>query len=82
MEPYGTIWNPMEPYRTLPRGKRRQKKIKSLRFGIIWNHMEPYETIWNPNYWWIDAEKSKLLRFGTIWNHMEPFLLVKEGQKN
>ena len=26
LEPYGTIWNHMEPYGTLPRGKRRQKK--------------------------------------------------------
>ena len=59
----------MEQYGTLPGGKRK----KLLRFGIIWNHMEPYGTIWNPNYWWIDAEKSKLLRFGTVWNHMEPY---------
>ena len=52
MEPYGTIWNHMEPYGTLTRGKTRPRKLS-------YSDLEPYGTIWNPFKGQIDAEKIK-----------------------
>ncbi len=40
MEPYGTIWNHVEPFLEVKGGQENQ-------VTQIWNHMEPYGTIWN-----------------------------------
>ena len=40
LEPYGTIWNHMEPYETQTRGKTRPKNLS-------YSDLEPYGSIWN-----------------------------------
>ncbi len=45
LEPYGTIWNHIEPLETLDRGKTGHKKLNYSDlepYGTIWNHIEPF----------------------------------------
>ena len=65
----------MEPYGTLPTGKKGPKKLSYSDlepYGTIWNHMEPFLELKRGTKNQITQIWNNKGPYGTILNHMEP----------